>query len=88
MNRDMNSASSGKVLLLVTKKFAQRENLYSSIRSKLFGTPTTAEKEMVRLLYLLVYTFYLSKVSHLLSASEFQSSANDFSLRTIKSFVF
>ena len=88
MNKDLHCASSGKVLLLVTKKFAQRENLYSSIRSKLFGTPTTAGKEMVRLLYLLVYTFYLSKVSHLLSASEFQSSANDFSFRIINSFAF
>ena len=43
MNKDMHSASSGRILSLVTKKFAQRVYLYSNIRSKLFGTPTTAE---------------------------------------------
>jgi len=46
MNKDMHSASSGRVLLLVTKKFAQRVYLYSNIRSKLFGTPTTAGKKL------------------------------------------
>jgi len=35
-------ASSGRVLLLVTKKFAKRVYLNSNIRGKLFGTPTTA----------------------------------------------
>ena len=38
----MRSASQERVLLLVTKKFAQRVYLNSNIRSKLFGTPTAA----------------------------------------------
>jgi len=44
MNKEFHRASSGRVLLLVTKKFAQRVYLNSNIRGKLFGTPTTAGK--------------------------------------------
>jgi len=34
---------SGRVMLLVTKKFAQKVYFNSNIRDKLFGTPTAAE---------------------------------------------
>jgi len=37
-------ASLGRVLLLVTKKFAKSVNLKSNLTSKLFGTPTAAGK--------------------------------------------
>jgi len=43
MNRYMRNGSSERVLLLVTKKFAQGVYLNLILRSKLFGTPTAAE---------------------------------------------
>jgi len=45
MNRNIEMSFLGRVMLLVTKKFAQKVYFNSNIRSKLFGTPTAAEKQ-------------------------------------------
>jgi len=45
MNKDMHSASSGRVLLLVTKKFAQRVYLYPAV----VGVPKSLQKRLERI---------------------------------------
>ena len=48
MNRNIEMSFLGRVMLLVTKKFAQKVFFNSNIRSKLFGTPTAAENRIQR----------------------------------------
>ena len=50
INRSIEMSFSGRVMLLVTKKFAKTFCFYSNIRSKLFGTPTAAENFIIKLL--------------------------------------